>query len=90
MSEQLSNEYEAALPNLIEKLKELQAILTPDELAVFTEIIESAAIHTEFVMADDEGRHDKKLYMKPQSSHASTSMKEIYLRLPSLLGTKPE
>jgi hypothetical protein len=82
------NALEAALPSLISKLKELQSGLNADERQVFAEIIESAANHTVFVQADDEGRHDKKLFAKPKSAHSTVAMKKQYLRLPEIFGIK--
>lgn len=81
-----SEEYEAALPGLVDRLKDFNKDLSVEERELFAEIIESAAKHTEFVQADDEGRHDKKLYMKPPSSHATANMKQTYLDLPVILG----
>lgn len=78
---------EKALPNLIAKLKDFNGNLNAEEQVVFAEILESAALHTDFVQADDEGRHDKKLYMKPKSAHATTEMKRQYHSLPELVGT---
>ena len=82
------NELEAALPSLVKKLKQLQEGLSTEERAVFAEIIDSAAKHTEYVQADDEGRHDKKLYMKPKSAHSTIAMKKEYMRLPEVFGLK--
>jgi hypothetical protein len=79
---------EAALPTLITKLQELQADLSPEEKLVFGEIIESASIHTKFIQSHDEGSHDIKMYFKPQSSHATMTMKQQYSQLPTLLGIK--
>jgi hypothetical protein len=81
-------ELERALPSLLAKLKELQGNLSEEERVVFNEIIDSAAFHTEFVQADDEGRHDKKLYSKPKSSHSTVKMKQTYLKLPEYFGTE--
>jgi hypothetical protein len=79
---------EAALPGLLEKFKKLQASLSAEERVVFGELIDSAAFHTQFVQADDEGRHDKKLYSKPKSVHSTTRMKEMYLKMPEYFGTE--
>ena len=87
---QSPEELEAALPSLVNKLKELQATLSPQEQVVFGEIIESAALHTQSVQADDEGIHDKILFAKPKSVHSTTKMKAEYLKLPATFGLKSD
>jgi hypothetical protein len=82
-------ELEAALPALISKLKDLQANLSEDEKLVFSEIIESAALHTKDVEADDEGQgRNKREWSKPKSVHSTSKMKQQYIELPRTLGMK--
>jgi len=78
---------EQATPKLIEKLSELTKRLTPEEKVVFSEIIESAALHTNVVQAHDEGA-DGLEFMKPKSVHSTTEMKRQYSKLPETLGLK--
>ena len=81
---------EDSLPTLVQKLKELSKELSPEEREVLGEIVVSAARHTEYVEADDEGRHDKKLYLKPKSSHSTVQMKKLYRKLPQELGFRDD
>ena len=84
---QQMQELEAALPGLIAKLKDLAEGLTAEERLVFSEIIESAALHTNVIQAHDEGDPDI-LFDKPKSVHSTTAMKAEYLKLPKTLGLK--
>jgi|GEM_PF-4900979 hypothetical protein len=82
-----ADKLEAALPSLVEKLKALAETLSPDERVVFSEIIESAADHSEVVTAHDEG--DLRIvYAKPKSVYSTASMKREYIKLPKTLGLK--
>lgn len=84
-------ELEAALPGLISKLKDLQTNLSEEEKIVFAEIIESAALHTQNVEADNEGSgKDLIEFAKPKSVHSTTKMKQQYLELPKTLGIKSD
>ncbi len=76
-----------ALPSLVAKLKDLADGLTAEEKLVFSEIIESAALHTNVIQAHDEGDPDIK-FAKPKSVHSTTKMKTEYLKLPQTLGLK--
>lgn len=78
-------ELEAATPKLISKLKAMAETLTEEERAVFSEIIESAAIHTKVVQAHDEGDPDL-VFAKPKSVHSTVRMKEEFAKLPRTLG----
>lgn len=80
-------ELEAALPSLIDKLKELQKSLSPEEKLVLSEIIESAALHTDLVEAHEEGAPELA-YTKPKSVHSTVAMKKQYKQLPEVLGLK--
>lgn len=82
-------ELEAALPSLIVKLKELQQTLSPEEKMVLSEIIESAALHTDVVEAHEEGSPELA-YTKPKSVHSTVAMKKEYKKLPETLGLKQE
>lgn len=78
---------EGALPSLVEKLRALSETLTSEEKRVFSEIIESAALHSEVVAAHDEG--DKRIiYAKPKSVYSTSAMKAEYIKLPKTLGLK--
>jgi hypothetical protein len=81
---------EQALPSLLAKLKKLQTTLSAEEQVVFGEIVDSAALHTRNVQADDEGDHDKAVYSKPKSVHSTVRMKETYLKMPEYFGTEGE
>ena len=76
---------EDATPQLIEKLAGLAASLSPEEKLVFSEIIESAALHTALVQAHDEGAADI-MHEKPKSVHSTLEMKRQFAELPSTLG----
>jgi len=78
---------EEALPTLIEKLKALTDKLSPEEKRVFSEIVESAAEHSEVVVAHDEG-DARIVYSKPKSVFSTASMKREYIKLPKTLGLK--
>lgn len=80
-----NQELEAALPGLVDKLKQLSATLSDDERVVFKEIIESAARHTQLIQAHDQGSVDI-VYAKPVQVHSTVGMKEEYLQLPAKLG----
>lgn len=80
---------EDATPELIRKLAELAKDLSPAERAVFSEIIESAAIHTQVVQAHDEGAQEL-VYAKPKSVHSTIGMKRQFAELPSLLGLETD
>jgi hypothetical protein len=76
---------EAALPSLIKKLKALKENLSPEEQTVFSELVESAALHTEVVQAHEEGP-EQIIFAKPKSVYSTLKMKAEYVRLPSTLG----
>lgn len=87
-----SDELEAALPTLIEKLQQLQQGLTPEEQLVFQEIIESAALHTQSIQGQDVRGHTAQdfsaSYVKPMSSMATFAMRQQYLTLPQLFNVQ--
>lgn len=76
---------EEATPSLIKKLAELTKTLSDDEKLVFSEIIESAALHSGLVQAHEEGEGEL-VFMKPKSVHSTIKMKEAYAQLPKTLG----
>lgn len=76
---------EQATPQLIEKLAGLTKTLSPEEKLVFSEIIESAALHTNLVQAHAEGAKDLE-FAKPKSVHSTVDMKRQYANLPRTLG----
>lgn len=76
---------ERSLPSLVAKLKALSDSLSPEEKAVFKEIVESAAKHTELVNAHSQG--DPALAnAKPMSVHSTASMKKEFMNLKKTLG----
>lgn len=82
MDDKEIKDIEAGLPSLLEKLKDMQQSLTPEEAAAFECIVRSAAKHTEVVEAAREGYLDKINYMKPMSVHATDSMRQQFLAMP--------
>ena len=85
-----SEALEAALPNLISRLQELEGDLDDEEREVFKYIIESAARHTVLVEARDEEWEPRPEGMvdfdKPRSVHATLAMKREFHALPRTLG----
>jgi hypothetical protein len=79
-----SEELEAALPSLTEKLKALQGDLSEDEQAVFSSIVNSAALHLESLQT--LGTTAEVQYFKPISAVATTRVREHLLDLPHELG----
>ena len=75
---------EASLPSLTKKLKELQKGLNEEEQAVFSSIINSAALHLEATKAIDSTAEIR--YAKPISAVASVGVRKTLLRLPKTLG----
>jgi hypothetical protein len=82
-------ELESALPGLIAKLQDLQSTLSEEEKVVFSEIIESAALHTQEIESDQEGRpRTQSAFNKPPSVYSTTKMRQKYMELPKLLGAE--
>jgi hypothetical protein len=75
---------EASLPSLTKKLKALQSELNEDEQAVFSSIINSAALHLEATKAIESTAEIR--YSKPISAVASIGVRNTLLRLPKTLG----
>jgi endonuclease III len=75
---------EASLPSLTKKLKELQKGLSKDEQAVFSSIINSAAIHLESTKAIEATA--EIIYSKPISAVASVGVRKTLMKLPKTLG----
>lgn len=96
-TEDLGRALEAALPKLVEKLRELKGDLSPEEFVVFAEIIHAAAEHTSGVEADSEHWHaaaeadtgtevmDLVELLKPRSVHVNLGMKKQFQDLPKML-----
>ena len=75
---------EAALPTLTKKLKQLTSDLTPEEQAVFSSIVNSAALQLRSVAALES---DAKIqYAKPISAVATVAVRKKILDLPKTLG----
>lgn len=70
---------------MVAKLKAFTGALTADERVVFSEIIESAAIHSRVVRAHDEG-DPSLVFAKPKSVHSTVKMKNEFSNLPQTLG----
>lgn len=81
---QQSASLEAALPTLTKKLKELGASLSPEEQAVFSSIINSAATHLKSISAVEATAEIR--YMKPISAVATPAVRKQILSLPRTLG----
>lgn len=79
-----AQELESALPTLTDKLKALEADLSEDERAVFSSIVNSAALHLERLQA--LGRTQDSTYFKPISAVATVKVREHLLELPHTLG----
>ncbi|MDB5141177.1 MAG: hypothetical protein JWR12_3093 [Mucilaginibacter sp.] len=75
---------EASLPTLTKKLQELQKGLNDDEKAVFSSIINSAALHLESTKAIEPTAQIR--YEKPISAVASLKVRSTLLKLPKSLG----
>jgi hypothetical protein len=78
-------ELEAALPTLTDKLKALQGELNEDERAVFSSIVNSAALHLERLQALSGG-DSAEMAFKPISAVATTTVRDHLLELPHTLG----
>ncbi|KWV59192.1 hypothetical protein AS026_29260 [Rhizobium altiplani] len=89
-SDKPAGNLEAALPGLVDKIKELHGTLDPEEKAVLEEILQSAASHAESLDAHDEGAPDMK-FAKSMSVHSSADMRKAYVDLAKdLSGEKNE
>jgi len=86
-SEFAAEELEAALPTLTDKLKALQRDLSEDERAVFSSIVNSAALHLERLQTLAGGAEDAEMsFFKPISAVATTTVRRHLLELPHTLG----
>ena len=75
---------EASLPTLTRKLEELKKGLNPDEQAVFSSIVNSAALHLEAMQAI--GHTAQIAYAKPISAVATVGVRKQLINLPKALG----
>jgi hypothetical protein len=75
---------EESLSTLTKKLRTLQKGLTPDEEAVFSSIVNSAALHLQSMQAI--GNTAQVRYAKPISAVASVGVRQRLLKLPKTLG----
>lgn len=75
---------EASLPTLTKKLRELESELTEDERAVFSGIVNSAAMHLQSIQAIGDNAEIR--YEKPISAAATASVRQHMLGLPETLG----
>lgn len=82
-SELDANALEASLPSLTKKLQALQNNLSDDEKAVFSSIVNSAAIHLQSLQAVSDTADI--IYSKPISAVASIGVRKALLDLPSKL-----
>lgn len=79
-----SKALESSLPSLTKKLRALQKDLSPDEQAVFSSIVNSAALHLQAMQA--LGNTAEISYAKPISAVATPSVRQTLLKLPKTLG----
>ncbi|CAM6004040.1 unnamed protein product [Sphagnum balticum] len=77
-------EKETCTANLVDKLHDLQAGLTAEELTIFRAIIESAAAHAEVLQANDEGSKEMA-DAKPKDVPTNAKIKEELVNLPKRL-----
>ena len=75
---------EASLPSLTKKLKALQKDLNAEEQAVFSSIVNSAALHLQAMQA--LGNTAEIRFAKPISAVATVGVREQLLKLPKTLG----
>jgi hypothetical protein len=75
---------EASLPTLTKKLQELKGGLSPDEQAVFSSIVNSAALHLQAMQAI--GKVAEIRYEKPISAVATVGVRQALINLPEKLG----
>jgi len=75
---------EASLPTLTEKLEKLKDGLSDDEKAVFSSIVNSAALHLQAMNAISSTANI--IYEKPISAAATVGVRRALLDLPKKLG----
>ena len=75
---------EASLPTLTQKLEALQKTLSPEERAVFSSIVNSAALHLQSMQAISPTAEVR--YSKPISAAATVRVREQLIDLPKKLG----
>ena len=68
----------------VDKLQGLTASLNSRETVIFRTIVESAALHAEFLQANDEGS-EEAAYSKPKAVPANCTVKEEFIGLPAKL-----
>jgi len=83
-SELTSATLEASLPTLTKKLEALKSGLSPQEQAVFSSIVNSAALHLEAMQAI--GHTADITYAKPISAVATVGVRKALIDLPNALG----
>jgi hypothetical protein len=74
---------EASLPGLTQKLSELQKGLSDDEKAVFSSIVNSAALHLKSLQALSDSADI--IFMKPISAVATVGVRQHLINLPQTL-----
>jgi hypothetical protein len=79
-----SEALEASLPTLTKKLEALKMTLSPQEQAVFSSIVNSAAMHLEAMQAIAHTADIR--YEKPISAVATVGVRSALLHLPKTLG----
>jgi hypothetical protein len=84
MAESSGRRLQSALPTLTKKLKELRSELSPEEQAVFSSIVNSAALHLQSMEAIESTAEVR--YAKPISAAATVGVRKALLRLPKTLG----
>jgi hypothetical protein len=79
-----SQELEKSLPGLIKKLRELKLDLNVAETAVFSSIVNSAALHLDAIQALRPTASVS--YLKPISAVATVRVRDTLINLPAVLG----
>jgi hypothetical protein len=68
----------------VDKLQGLTASLNSQETIIFRTIVESAALHAEFLQANDEGS-EEAASSKPKAVPANCTVKQEIIGLPTML-----
>ena len=80
-----SEQLEAAFPTLMEKLRDLNEDLSPEDKSLFAAIINSATEHASFLQ-ENNGAVDKLAYNKPIQAIATARVRKMIMDLPESIG----
>jgi hypothetical protein len=86
-SDLTATQLEAALPTLVEKLRELNKDLSDEDKSVFAAIINSATEHASFLSVTD-GSIDAPAYSKPIQAITTLGIRKIIMGLPDSIGVE--